>query len=114
MNRSDINDVLCCEADANVFINVQRQNVSSGGHVVLKPGESITLKPCRFHSFWTEGKEVLVGEVSSSNNDTTDNLFLNLSWRFPKIAEDALPFGLLVGDCKTLLDNISLEEKLSS
>jgi len=69
------------------------------GHVVcLKPGESITLTPEIYHTFWAEGERVLAGEVSSVNDDTRDNRFREPLDRFPSIEEDESPIHLLVSD----------------
>lgn len=69
------------------------------GHVVsLAPGESITLTPRLYHSFWAEGKRVFVGEISSVNDDHADNRFHESVGRFPEIEEDEAPFRLLVSD----------------
>jgi len=76
--------------------------------IILTPGQSIRLKPGIFHQFYGQegyGK-VLVGEVSTTNDDTTDNIFVNGNPRFPEIEEDEEPMYLLVGDYKHyLLDN---------
>ena len=66
----------------------------------LQPGESITLYPGVYHSFWGEegcGK-ILVGEVSKVNDDRTDNHFLEKTGRFPEIEEDEAPLYLLYQD----------------
>lgn len=65
-------------------------SAAAGSEVCLCPGESITLLPYQYHSFWGEdgtGK-VLVGEVSMTNDDHTDNRFLDQQGRFPQIEED--------------------------
>jgi D-lyxose ketol-isomerase len=74
-----------------------RTCVEAGGAVTLKPGDSITLVPGLFHKFWGEqGKgKVLVGEVSSVNDDTCDNRFFETLPRFPSIEEDQEPKYLL-------------------
>jgi D-lyxose ketol-isomerase len=66
------------------------RTVPPGGKVVLAPGESITLPPRLYHQFYGErGTEpVLVGEVSSVNDDATDNRFKEARGRFPAIEED--------------------------
>jgi hypothetical protein len=58
--------------------------------IVLYPGESITLAPYLYHEFYAEpgGGRVLVGEVSSVNDDLTDNFFVEPIGRFPTIEED--------------------------
>lgn len=74
--------------------------VPSGGTIILEPGDSICLEPGVFHEFFgEEGKgSVLVGEVSSVNDDNTDNIFHERRHRFPKIIEDEEPAYLLVND----------------
>lgn len=87
---------------ANTEIQVSTDGVErvvpAGGKVVLAPGESITLTPRMYHTFWGEGERVLVGEVSSVNDDNTDNRFFEPVGRFPSIQEDAAPLHLLVND----------------
>lgn len=75
-----------------------RHTVTPGTVVRLEPGESITLTPGMYHEFWGEGGRVLVGEVSSVNDDNTDNRFYQPVGRFPDIEEDEPPLYLLVGD----------------
>jgi D-lyxose ketol-isomerase len=75
-----------------------RHTVEAGEIVRLEPGESITLTPGMYHEFWGEGGKVLVGEVSSVNDDNTDNRFYEPVGRFPDIEEDEPPLYLLVGD----------------
>ena len=68
---------------------VQR-SVAPGGKVVVMPGDSITLTPRLYHQFYGESGRgrVLVGEVSSVNDDATDNRFKEPVGRFPRIEED--------------------------
>ena len=76
---------------------VQR-TVAAGATVELAPGESISLPPRLYHSFWGAGERVLVGEVSVVNDDARDNRFLDPVGRFPTIEEDEQPLYLLVSD----------------
>ncbi len=77
----------------------ERITVPAGELLVLSPGESITLTPNLFHSFWAEGGgDVLIGEVSSVNDDHNDNVFHGTQRRFPAIEEDEAPYRLLVSD----------------
>lgn len=64
----------------------------------LNPGESVTLMPGNWHAFWGEGGDVLIGEVSTVNNDLTDNIFAQPIGRFAEIEEDEPPLHLLVSD----------------
>ena len=76
------------------------RTVAPGGTVVLTPGESIFLEQGMYHRFYGEpGKgKVLVGEVSSVNDDNTDNRFHEPQARFPEIDEDEPPLHLLCTD----------------
>ncbi|WP_417718672.1 D-lyxose/D-mannose family sugar isomerase [Salipiger sp.] len=69
-----------------------------GGHLRLDPGESVTLFPTTWHAFWGEGSDVLIGEVSTVNDDVTDNIFEMPIGRFSTIEEDEAPLHLLVSD----------------
>jgi D-lyxose ketol-isomerase len=82
-----------------------RRSVEPGGRVLLTPGQSICLEPGVYHRFYGEkGKgSVLVGEVSTVNNDLTDNRFYQPLGRFPAIEEDEEPRFLLVTDYRRYL-----------
>lgn len=69
-----------------------------GEKLRLAPGESVTLRPGDWHAFWGEGGDVLIGEVSTVNDDETDNLFREPIGRFSAIEEDEPPLHLLVSD----------------
>jgi len=69
-----------------------------GGKLQLAPGESVTLMPGDWHAFWGEGGDVLIGEVSTVNDDLTDNIFREPIGRFADIEEDEAPVHLLVSD----------------
>ncbi len=69
-----------------------------GDVLTFAPGESVTLMPGDWHAFWGEGGDVLIGEVSTVNDDLTDNIFRDPIGRFAEIEEDELPKHLLVSD----------------
>jgi len=79
--------------------------VKAGEPLILKPGQSICLKPKVFHRFYGQkGKgKVLIGEVSAVNDDATDNKFYGKVGRFPEIEEDVKPIHLLVNDYEKYL-----------
>jgi len=81
-----------------------RRRVRAGSVLRFERGESLTLEPGLYHSFWAKrGKgAVLLGEVSSVNDDHTDNRFLDPIGRFPTIEEDAAPLHYIVGDYEGL------------
>jgi D-lyxose ketol-isomerase len=76
------------------------RRVPARGRIVLEPGESVTLVPRMYHTFYGQaGKgKVLVGEVSRTNDDNTDNRFLEPLGRFPAIEEDEPPYRLLCNE----------------
>lgn len=88
------------ETEIVASIDGVKRAIPAGGTVTLLPGESITLTPYLYHSFWAEGGPVLVGEVSAVNDDYTDNRFQPQIGRFPEIEEDEPPMHLLVNDYK--------------
>ncbi len=72
--------------------------ITPGELLRLKPGESVTLMPGIWHAFWAERDDCLIGEVSTVNDDHTDNVFEQPIPRFATIEEDAAPEFLLVAD----------------
>ena len=86
-NAAD-DETLDGSSDVSVQVDGVTRTFPAGGELALGPGESVTLPPRLYHSFWGEGA-VLVGEVSRVNDDTGDNRFLEPLPRFPAIEEDA-------------------------
>ena len=86
------------ESEITVSTDGVQRTLPAGGKVTLRPGESITLEPYCYHAFWGVGAPVLVGEVSTVNDDARDNRFYEPVGRFPDIVEDEPPRHLLVGD----------------
>ncbi|TDQ66838.1 hypothetical protein ATL17_0843 [Maritalea mobilis] len=74
-----------------------------GEKLKFAPGESVTLMPGDWHAFWGEGGDVLIGEVSTVNDDETDNIFRESIGRFAEIEEDEAPTHLLVSDYRGYL-----------
>lgn len=66
--------------------------------MILGPGESITLTPRLYHMFYAVDGHGLIGEVSSVNDDATDNYFKEPLPRYPEIVEDELPLRLLCNE----------------
>jgi D-lyxose ketol-isomerase len=77
-----------------------QQVVKAGTTLRIEPGMSITLMPGQYHEFWAEPGfgPVLIGEVSSVNDDKTDNRFYESQGRFPQILEDEPPLYLLCNE----------------
>lgn len=79
--------------DVEITLDGVRHCVEAGHVFRLAPGQSITLTPLLYHEFWAEpgtGTSI-VGEVSSVNDDETDNVFFSNIGRFPSIEEDVPP-----------------------
>ena len=79
--------------------------VKAGGSIELKPGQSITLEPETYHRFY--GKpgtgRILIGEVSSVNDDNIDNRFYENLPRFPELIEDEPADYILITEYKEML-----------
>ena len=74
------------------------RDFAQGEVLRFAPGESVTLMPGDWHAFWGEGGDVLIGEVSTVNDDETDNWFREPIGRFSEIEENEAPRHLLVSD----------------
>ncbi|PRY95545.1 hypothetical protein BCF33_1166 [Hasllibacter halocynthiae] len=81
-----------------VLVDGTAREFAPGEVLRLARGESVTLMPGDWHAFWGEGGAVLVGEVSTVNDDETDNVFRDPIGRFSDIEEDEAPARLLVSD----------------
>ncbi len=81
-----------------VFCDGIRRTFSPGEVLLLMPGESVTLMPGDWHAFWGEGGDVLIGEVSTVNDDAKDNWFRDPIGRFAEVEEDEAPLHLLARD----------------
>ncbi|MHA3980562.1 D-lyxose/D-mannose family sugar isomerase [Halovulum sp. GXIMD14794] len=85
-------------ADVTVPCDGVLKTVQAGGRIKLKPGESVTLMPGIWHAFWPEEGDTLIGEVSTVNDDKTDNVFEMPIGRFADVEEDEAALRLLVSD----------------
>ncbi|MFT6932149.1 MAG: D-lyxose ketol-isomerase [Paracoccaceae bacterium] len=90
-------------AGGTVFCDGIERPFAAGEKLRLAPGESVTLMPGDWHAFWGDGGDVLIGEVSTVNDDETDNIFREPIGRFANIDEDVAPKHLLVSDYRTWL-----------
>lgn len=77
--------------------NGEKIEVRSGEPFILEAGERVTIVPGVYHAFWAESKDVIIGEVSTANDDANDNFFVNPAIkRFPEIDEDEPPIARLL------------------
>ncbi len=86
------------DADVHVPCDGVMRRFKAGTLLRLKPGESVTLMPGIWHAFWAEQGDCLVGEVSTVNDDLSDNVFEKPIGRFSEVIEDEDPLHLLVSD----------------
>jgi D-lyxose ketol-isomerase len=76
-------------ATLSVPINGVPTDVPVGRDLVLRAGSRVTLVPGVWHAFWASSAECIIGEVSTANDDTNDNFFLNPDiGRFSTLEED--------------------------
>lgn len=101
----DTNGEIDRDKGTTVYTDGVRRELPPGHKLKLAPGESVTLMPNEhWHAFWGEGGDVFIGEVSTVNDDNTDNKFADPRIaRFSGIEEDEEPLHLLVPDYKTWL-----------
>ena len=95
---SDANGGFAGDKGGIVFCDGIRRDFTPGDKLRLAPGESVTLMPGGWHAFWGEGGDVLIGEVSTVNDDNNDNVFREPIGRFSQIEEDEPARHLLVTD----------------
>ena len=91
------------KSQVTVPVDGQMRTLNAGGLLKLEPGESVTLHPNIWHAFWGEKGDVLIGEISTVNDDNTDNIFEANIGRFASIIEDVEPVHLLVSDYENFL-----------
>ncbi|MDE0533316.1 MAG: D-lyxose/D-mannose family sugar isomerase [Albidovulum sp.] len=86
------------ESGIVVPVDGEIRKLPAGGPLKLEVGESVTLYPGVWHGFTAEGADCLIGEISTVNDDLTDNVFEQPIGRFSEIEEDEPPLYLLVSD----------------
>lgn len=92
-NRENEGELL--DTPVEIFSDGRAYTVPAGSEIVLKPGQSLTLYPYYYHEFMVRSGVALVGEVSMTNDDNTDNRFYEPLGRFPTIEEDEPAYRLL-------------------
>jgi len=98
--RSLADESVDAASPVEVSVDGTRRRFAAGSELALRPGESITVPRRAYHEFWVEegGSAVLVGEVSSVNDDAADNRFAEPLGRFPAIEEDEPPLHYLCNE----------------
>ena len=100
---SDDDGAFAEDRGGTVWCDGIARDYAPGDKLRLAPGQSVTLRPGDWHAFWGDGGEVLIGEVSTVNDDETDNIFREPIGRFSRIEEDEPPTHLLVSDYRDRL-----------
>jgi D-lyxose ketol-isomerase len=83
-------DTVDFESDVTVKMDGVTHTVKAGETLEILPGNSITITPRLYHLFGAKAGcgDLLVGEVSSINDDNTDNYFAEKINRFSQVEED--------------------------
>lgn len=78
------------DRSVEVQVDAIKRTLRPGETLVLSPGESVTFPPRLCHQFYGYPNDgaVLAGEVSSLNDDSTDNCFLGKPFARTAIEED--------------------------
>lgn len=90
--------------DTPVHVNIDGRNftIPAGQEIRLVPGESITLYPGQYHSFWGEKGtgRILLAEIANVVDPDSPNYnrFYEEASRFPAIEEDEAPLYLLLSE----------------
>jgi len=93
------------KSDVSVYCDGLKRIVGAGEEFLVAPGRSVSLTPKTYHIFGAkEGYgDVVVGEVSSINDDRTDNHFYEKVARFADIEEDEVLVYLLCNEYDRVL-----------
>jgi len=78
------------DRDVTVQVDGLTKTINVGDKLVLQPGESVTFPPRLCHQFYgfQNDNTVLAGEISSLNDDSTDNCFLGQDFLRSPVVED--------------------------
>ena len=86
-------------AGFSIRVNGASRQFCSGEILTLHAGERITLTPGIYHAFWAGSPDSIIGEVSTANDDSNDNFFVNPDvGRFPEVEEDEPALICLLSD----------------
>ena len=89
-------------ADTDVITSIDGKKtvIPAGGKVILHPGQSVTITPGQYHQWQgVPGTgDVILFEVSATNDDNVDNRFYKSGKRIPDIEEDEAPKYLMFKD----------------
>jgi len=87
------------DAKFEVQVNRQMRTFQQGEVLELTAGERITLVPGVYHAFYPTSEACIIGEVSTANDDTNDNFFVDPDiGRYAAIEEDEPALIRLLSD----------------
>lgn len=88
------------DKDVTVKVDGKSVTVKAGEKIALKPGQSVTLEPYQYHQWQgVPGTgDVMLFEVSTTNDDHVDNRFYVKQDRIPTVEEDAETKYLMFAD----------------
>ncbi len=88
------------QSEVVVYMDGIKKTYQPGEEFLVEPGSSVSLTPRIYHIFGSKAGtgDVLCGEVSSINDDKTDNHFYEDVSRFAKIDEDEAHTYLLCNE----------------
>lgn len=88
------------DTPVQIILDGKKTTITAGGDIFLKPGQSITLRPGQYHQWQgVPGTgDIALFEVSTTNDDRTDNRFYEAQSRLPDIEEDVTPTHLMFND----------------
>lgn len=92
------------ETPVTVALDGVQKTVSAGETLLIHTGASITLRPYMYHLFWAEKGhgDLVCGEVSSINDDRTDNYNAEPVSRFTTVEEDEAILHPLCNEYETV------------
>ncbi len=95
------------EGDVRILTDGIESTVPAGTDVEIRPGNSMTIYPGLYHLFTAKPGcgDLIVGEVSSINDDRTDNYFEIPRPRFIPVEEDTETLVLLCNEYEKLFEN---------
>lgn len=87
------------ESDVHLRLDGLPVTIPAGGVVEVSNGNSITLFPYIYHEFFAKPEEgdLIVGEVSSINDDSKDNHFIGVGELLPIEEDDKVLYPLCNG-----------------
>ena len=93
------------DTEVQTCIDGKTVAVPAGGRIILHPGQSVTLSPGQYHQWrGVPGTgDVILFEVSSTNDDNLDNRFYSNGRRIPEVEEDEEPRYLMFADYRRYL-----------